>query len=202
MRAENKKQRQSEIEDCALELLSQKGFEGTSMKTIAKHAKASMETLYNWYGDKSGLFAALVGRNAAKVLTVLQEAEATNGHPKERLTLVAQALLAMLSSTDAVALNRAAINDPSGALGGLLSASGRAAVGPHLARVLIAWRDLGQIDFDDAGDAAKVFVGLLVGDHQIQRATGAVPPLSPTEVATQTQAAIDLFEKVFSADRH
>lgn len=38
----------------------------------ARQARASNETLYSWYGDKQGLFKALVTRNAAKVKALLE----------------------------------------------------------------------------------------------------------------------------------
>ncbi len=198
MRQEQKEKRQSEIEAAAYELLEEFGFEGTSMAMIAKRAKASMETLYNWYGDKSGLFAALVARNATDVITVLEAAEQADGSPKDKVRTTAVTLLTMLTSPRAIALNRAAINDTSGALGALLASSGRSNVGPRLARLISLWKDDGALDFDDLREATAVFISLLVGDHQIRRATGAIPPLTDDEVAARTDRALALFERVYS----
>ena len=51
------------IEQAAYELIDEFGYDGISMLKIAKRAKASNETLYKWYGDKKGLFSALVETN-------------------------------------------------------------------------------------------------------------------------------------------
>jgi AcrR family transcriptional regulator len=73
MRDENRAARQEKIEEAAYAVLEAKGYAGTSMLAIARAARASNETLYNWYGDKTGLFKALVVRNAEEVRTLLQQ---------------------------------------------------------------------------------------------------------------------------------
>lgn len=42
----------------------QHGYDDTSMAQIAARAGASKETLYAWFGDKSGLIQALIESNA------------------------------------------------------------------------------------------------------------------------------------------
>ena len=176
MRQERREKRQAEIEACAYEILEKQGLEGMSMAAIAKRAKASMETLYNWYGDKNGLYSALVARNSTEVLEVLKRVEASDNAPREQLRTTAIALLQMVTGPKAIALNRAAIEDRTRRLGPRLAASGRSMVGPQLAVLIVAWRDSGAVGFADPQEATRVFVNLLIGDHQIQRVTGAVPP--------------------------
>lgn len=48
MREEKRSLRQQQIEAAAYEVLEAKGYGGTSMLGIAKQARASNETLYNW----------------------------------------------------------------------------------------------------------------------------------------------------------
>ena len=72
LREKKRSLRQQQIEAAAYEVLEAKGYGGTSMQGIAKHARASNETLYNWYGDKQGLFRALVTRNAEEVKAHLE----------------------------------------------------------------------------------------------------------------------------------
>ena len=196
MRQERKEKRQAEIENAAYEILENKGFEGASMAMLAKQANASMETLYRWYGDKNGLFSALVLRNAKEVLAILDQAEAAAASPHKKLQTTSAALLTMLTGAKAIALNRAAVSDKTGTLGQLLSQSGRALVGPRLATLLIGWRDSGAVAFDNPKEAAVLFVNLLVGDHQIKRVTGVAPPLTPGEVAHRVTQAMVMFQKI------
>lgn len=200
MRTEKKEQRRAEIEAQAFALLKEAGFEGTSMAMIAKRSKASMETVYSWYGDKRGLFAALVERNAQQVILALQEADAKEQSPKERLRITARALLLMLSGEHAIALNRAAVNDTTGVLGKLLAEHGRKAVGPHFAGLLIAWRQSEDVRFEDVSEATATFFDLMIGDHQIRRAIGAIGPMSVQDSATRTDRAIQRFEKIYCVD--
>lgn len=67
MKRETQLIRKDQIERAAYEVLKEKGYAGASMLSIARKARASNETVYNWYGDKAGLFKALVQRNAAEV---------------------------------------------------------------------------------------------------------------------------------------
>lgn len=73
MRDEIKMLRQESIERAAYAVLDAKGFVGTSMLAVAQAARASNETLYGWYGDKTGLFRALVRRNTAELKALLEE---------------------------------------------------------------------------------------------------------------------------------
>ncbi len=106
----SKDTRRIQIEDAAYALLDAKGYSGTSMQAIARAAKASNETLYNWYGDKKGLMAALIARNTDTVRVAL--ADIANTQAVERLSLIGPTLLAMVLGPRAVALNRAAAADP------------------------------------------------------------------------------------------
>ena len=107
MRPENKAEREAQIAEAAYAVLGEKGFAGLSMLAVAKRAKASNETLYRWYGDKIGLFRALILRNAEQVTAQL-ETLPERGAGREVLEALGAALLDMLLSPRAVALNRAA----------------------------------------------------------------------------------------------
>ena len=73
MQDTKKDARSEQIEEAAYAVLAEKGFAGASMLSIAKRAKCSNETMYRWYGDKVGLFRALVTRNADRVASVLRQ---------------------------------------------------------------------------------------------------------------------------------
>ena len=172
MREDKRSIRQQQIESAAYEVLESKGYSGTSMLSIARRAKASNETLYNWYGDKQGLFQALVTRNAAEVKTLLEEELKTDNDALSILELLGPKLLTLLTGDRAVALNRAAAADSSGELGATLSAAGREAVFPLLKQVLERARRDGQLDFPETGAAVGLYLDLLIGDLQIRRVIG------------------------------
>ena len=188
MRDENKSLRQEQIENAAYEVLEQKGYSGASMLGIARMARASNETLYNWYGDKKGLFTALVVRNAAEVRSLLQAELSSGQDAMATLGLLGPMLLELLLGNRAIALNRAAAADPTGELGAAISQAGRDAVLPLLAQVLEDARDKGQLAFDRPDEAAGLYIDLLVGDLQIRRVIGRMPV--PTPEFCQKRAAL------------
>lgn len=198
MREENRALRQAQIEDAAYELLEQKGYAGTSMQGIARKSRASNQTLYNWYGDKRGLFTALVTRNAAEVRTLLETELSSGGDAIATLGLLAPKLLALLLSNRAIALNRAAAADPSGELGAAISEAGREAVLPLLEQVLARAKKDGQLVFDQPQEAAGLFLNLLVGDLQIRRVIGRVPSPDQEFCLTRSALAVSRFCRLLS----
>lgn len=201
MRDENKSLRQEQIETAAYAVLEKKGYAGASMLAIARKARASNETLYNWYGDKRGLFLALVTRNASEVKNLLERELDEGGDPLETLRQLGPRLLALLLGDRAVALNRAAAADPTGELGAAISEAGRDSVLPLVVEVLERARRTGQLSFDRAVDAAGLFMDLLVGDLQIRRVIGRVPAPTPDVCRERAERALNRLTLVLASGR-
>ncbi len=189
MRQEKRSLRQQQIEDAAYEVLEAKGYGGTSMQGIAKQARASNETLYNWYGDKQGLFQALVTRNAEEVKELLESELETDHDALSILGTLGPKLLNLLTGDRAVALNRAAAADSSGELGATLSKAGREAVFPLLEQVLLRARDEGALNFDNSAEAVALYLDLLIGDQQIRRVIGRLPQPSKSFCLDRSERA-------------
>ncbi len=191
MRDENKIARKQRIEAAALDLLAEKGYLATSMLAVAKRARASNETLYNWYGNKQGLFRSLVETNASEVKALLESDLAQERPPQATLQALGPLLLGLLVSDKAITLNRAAAADPSGELARELTQAGRGTVAPLIAHVFVNARDAGILAFDDAGQAVALYLDLLVGDLQIRRVLGAVPVLTRAEIDRRAAVALE-----------
>lgn len=192
--------REARIEAAAYAVLAERGYAGASMLTIARRARASNETLYRWYGDKTGLFAALVRRNAADSADRLRAALGAGGCPLQALRGVAPVLLGMVLGARAVALNRAAASDPTGELGRIIAEGGRARILPLLADLIARAEATGQLPPGDPTDRADLFVTLLIGDRQIRRVIGSLPEPAPDEIAAQSAAALHRFVLLCHAD--
>lgn len=190
MREENRSLRQQQIETAAYALLEEKGYAGTSMLAIARKARASNETLYNWYGDKQGLFKALVTRNAAEVKSLLEEELAADEKPMATLARFGPRLLELLLGDRAIALNRAAAADPTGELGAVISKAGRETVLPLLVQVLEQAKRQGDLTFDQPEETAALYMNLLVGDLQIRRVIGRVPAPKSTFCDERAELAL------------
>lgn len=190
MNEETRAGRRMEIEEAAFALLAEKGFAATSMLAVAQRAKASNETLYRWYGDKIGLFRALVERNALSIRARLADALASGQPPRAVLEKIGPALLAMLVSDRAIALNRAAAADPTDTLGQALAEAGRESVLPLVVRIFERAHAERALRTNDPGATAARYLNLLVGDLQIRRATGALPPPPEAEIADRAARAL------------
>jgi AcrR family transcriptional regulator len=192
--------RKEMIEEAAYRVLVRDGYKAASILAIAKEAKASNETLYRWYGNKQGLFAALVERNAEAARELLSEALASDQTPLDALEKLGPVLLRVVTSERAVALNRAAAGDvyDTGTLGAALAKGGREALLPLIAGLLARAHDDGALVMDDPAEAAEVYIGLLLGDVQIRRATGALEPLSETAIVARSTRALKLMRRLYA----
>lgn len=199
MRDETRLIRQQQIEQAAYQVLEAKGYAGTSMLSIARKARASNETLYNWYGDKAGLFKALVTRNADEVKKLLEAQLESNDDPLETLRMVGPKLLALLTGARAVALNRAAAADPSGELGSAIAQAGRETIAPLIGSVLERARDYGYVAFDSTKDAVDLYISLLVGDLQIRRVIGRMAQPTARFCKARSETAISQLNTLLAA---
>ncbi|MEX0344254.1 MAG: TetR/AcrR family transcriptional regulator [Rhizobiaceae bacterium] len=197
MREENKAARQRQIEKAAYAVLDKYGYEGVSMLKIARHAKASNETLYRWYGDKRGLFRALVTHNASEIKKLLEEGLSAGSPAVETLRQMGPILLSMLTGPRAVSLNRAAASDPTGELGREISKSGRETIAPLIGRIIARAAGERGLDIGDAGEAASIYINLLVGDLQIRRVIGREPAPDQTFIHRRSEQALANFLKIF-----
>lgn len=198
MREENRLRRQIQIEQAAYDLLEKHGYAGTSMQGIARAARASNETLYKWYGDKTGLFLALVERNTADVKAFL-EAELTSGNETLAvLKSLGPQLLHLVLGNRAIALNRAAAADPSGDLSEAIARAGREVVIPLLVKVFEKGRNNEDLACADPEEAAGLYINLLIGDLQIRRVIGRLPEPSDEFCAQRTDRALSYLQRLMT----
>ncbi len=185
--SDRRSRREAEIAEAAYRLLDEVGLAGTTVTAVAKAARASNETLYRWYGDRTGLFAALVRRNAG---LIRDELEASAGTGLDGLARIGPRLLAMVTGPRAVALNRAAAADASGTLGAELARGGRENVAPLIAARIAEAQSRGALAAAPPGEIAETYLALLIGDLQIRRATGAIGQPSMPEIETRAARAL------------
>ena len=194
-------ERRNEILEVALEVLAERGYRDASMREIAVRAHASKETLYSWFGDKSGLFEQLVAWQAERLNEALASSLESDGEDARMvLRTFAVELLRLLLGKRAIVINRVAISefpaDP--AFARILTSKGRGNVVPKLVLYLEGQRDRGRFRFRDAEYAAEVFVGLVVGDQQVRRLLGALSEPGPAQIEARAERAVEAFRKLFA----
>jgi AcrR family transcriptional regulator len=167
--------------DAALAELVERGLEQTTMQAVASRTGSSKESLYAWFGNRDGLLAALIERQAAGVGDALARVTA-GGDAREALTSIAERLLRLLLSDVSVALNRAAM--PSAELATLLLRHGRHTTGPLVEAYLE------RLGVPDPAEAFQLFYGLVVRDLQIRRLLGERVEV---DVRADAATAVDRF---------
>jgi AcrR family transcriptional regulator len=195
------RERRDRIEAAAYAVVAEVGYKRASLLTIARRAPASNETLYNWYGNKAGLFRSLIEGNARQANAVLQEALSGATDPLATLERLGPVLLTMVTGERAITLNRAAVGDlgDTDSLGAAIAQWGRDAVAPLLARLLGSAMADGALRCDDPATAADVYIRLLIGDLQVRRMIGIKAPLGDDEVNLRAGQALELFLRLYRA---
>lgn len=189
-RADERAQRRQRVIDAAFEELIEHGYEKLTMLGIARRAGASKETLYTWFGNRDGLFAALIEANAdasAERVTAALEGDA---NPRDTLVGYATGLLTLLTSPQSVALNRASMSSPD--LAEILLRSGRHRIGPIVEAYLARLIDTGTLATIDPAEAFRLLYGLVIQDTQIRVLLGEPPP-RPKAIRTRAETAVARF---------
>jgi AcrR family transcriptional regulator len=195
--------RRREILAVAHQVLTERGYKTTSMLEIARRTKASKETLYNWFGNKRGLFAALIRNNAEAINAALHDSLAREDEDLGKaLGVFAVELLRLLLGQRAVSINRAAISEAATGdetLGRLVAANGRDATVPRLAAYLEGQKAKGRLAFGDADEAVEALIGLVLGDLQVRRLLGVLAMPGDAEIQARAARAVEQFLKLYSA---
>ena len=194
-----KQQRRLDIFEAAYRVIEEKGYKGTSMLAVAKKAGASNETMYSWFGNKQGLFAAMIEENARAASDVISGVFETGANPLKTLEAFGATLLQLIGGDKAIALNRAAAADVSqgGKLGQLLAENGRNKVAPMISGTFAAAQKDGLIRQHDPDEIAEIYIALLLGDIQIRRVIGVTDAPDPDATLIHSQRVNEIIVELF-----
>lgn len=169
-RSERQTARRRQILGATLRLLRREGS-GITTAQIAAEANCSKETLYNWFGDRDGIFHALAEEQAAAMGAALGRSfgAASEGAFEDRLTAYCTALLDILTGEAVIAVNRVAMAQACAARSEL----GEFVLENWHEQVVVPFLDLFEegagakaIEVENPEDAFNILTGLLVGDSQ------------------------------------
>ncbi len=168
--------------DAAAALFVEKGYAGTSLSDVLRLAGGSRTTLYTHFGDKDGLFRAMMEEHCARVLdgmapdALALDAPAGSdpeqaGDPEERLVRIALHIMHALTQPQTTAILRTLISEGA-RIPDLVETFFR--VGPERTRERMAGclRELaeaGRICVADAEVAAQAFCGMVTGNLLMER---------------------------------
>lgn len=167
-----------------------RGFVRTSISDIIALSGGSRATVYDEFGDKQGLFTALI----SAVLDRMELPSVEPGPPEEVLHDFGLKYLKQLLDPEALALYRVVLGECSHVreLGQAIFKAGPEAAAALLAERLRAWAAEGRLAIGDPHRAATMFLAMVEGDlHRSSLMWNCEP--SPGDMATNVEAAVALF---------
>lgn len=194
--------RREQILNAALEEITERGYEQATMARIARRAGASKETLYAWFGDKTGLASALIETSAFQTVGIPNpdtvDGQYTHEAARQALSTYSHELLVLITGRHSIALNRAAMSSP--ALAKVFRQRANSRNWPIVRSYLSRLHEVGVVNAPNSSDALGLLFGLLAKDLQVQTLLGVDPP-SPEACQQRAVRAVDDFLRLTSVDR-
>ena len=177
--ADERRARETEILTSALGVFLRCGYGASTVDELAAAAQVTKRTLYAYYGDKAGVFAAMVRHLAAAVSLDASRDDDT-------LETLAARIVSRVHSDELVGLHRLVIAEsarfPELAL--ILHANGDARHIARLAEHLRAERG------PASEPLAEPLFSLLLGERHRRRLLGIDPAPTPAQAAAHANAAL------------
>lgn len=199
-RAAGEKRRRAMLE-AARRLFLEKGFDGVSVDDIIAAAGGSKATLYGYFGDKQGLFAALINDVARDILEGIT-VDVTASDPRIALTRLGTAYCTRVLSDPVLSLYRLAVAEVrrfpeiAAAFWSAGPKQTRAALAAYLATATRA----GRLTVADPESAANLFFAMLLERH-LAIALGVSDPPTPRQIDGIVATAVEIFLRSFGPRR-
>lgn len=180
----------------AAEVFFEQGYAATSIDAIIERAGGSKRNIYSEFGNKEGLFTAIVTENADRALSSLKVDEIGGGRDlRETLTAFGRHLMDVYMSPGVVGIYRIAVTEanrfPELVRAFYEQGPGRTTI--RLAEVLEAARERGEIRTDDCQRAADHFVGMIRDNLHLQVVLGLRAAPSEEEAQEAVSSAVEVF---------
>lgn len=179
----------------AAEVFFEQGYAATSIDAIIERAGGSKRNIYNEFGNKQGLFSAIVKENADKVLSTLVIDQPEGHDLRATMTAFGQHLMGVYMSPTLIGIYRIAVTEanrfPDLVKSFYEQGPGRAT--SRLAEVLEVANKRGEIRTDDCSRAAGHFVGMIRDNLHLQVVLGLRAAPSKKEMREAVGSAVEVF---------
>jgi len=196
-RVESKRQveKREGILATATEMFLEEGYAGVSVDAIIARIGGSKRTVYAYFGDKDGLFAAIIARLCEQIVNPLTHMDLTCKPLPQALRTIAETFLEVILSPRTIAMHRLivaeALRAPEAARAFFEAAPG-AAYGCLLDYFVWAEKD-GIVRAGDAQTRAVLFLDALTGDFQLRCLLGLMDIPSQVDRQRRVDEAIAIF---------
>lgn len=186
--------------DAAGDLFVEKGYGDTSLADVVKRSGGSLATLYEFFGNKAGLFKALIDDRASRITRILSQPESEEHSVAASLEAHGRQLLDLMLEPNVIAVQRLVIAESAQfpELASMYFSAGPAAVFDGLKAYLIKQAQLGRLVIDDPVLAAEHFGGLVKGMCHVCALFGVPDGLTDAERHQRVTLAVEAFLKLYA----
>lgn len=198
-------ERQKRILAAAREVFLEQGYDNASINEIMCRAGGSLSTLYRLFGNKLGLFEAMMMQTSNRVFAAFEavECSARRGDtPEQALKRYGHLLLERVLSPEAIGLYRLITTDCSSEreqIQAMFYAQGPKRINDKLSAYLKTQVEQGVLNIRDTELAAFQFLEMVKGNFQLRAMLGM--PISDEERERAVDQAVELFLYGASATR-
>ncbi|MCJ8191422.1 TetR/AcrR family transcriptional regulator [Sphingomicrobium aestuariivivum] len=160
------------IVEAAARVFFEAGYEAASIEAIAAAAGVSKVTVYNHFGGKEALFKASVQAECARMEAAMAIDPAGLRRPiEEHLRLLGESFLAFTARPEMMRFDRriAAEADRDPAIGTAFLDAGPRPMKAHMAALIAAAVEAGELEVEDPDLAAEQFVSMAKGFGEMER---------------------------------
>jgi TetR/AcrR family transcriptional regulator, mexJK operon transcriptional repressor len=190
---EKGERRRAAMLEAATAVFLERGYEGATLAEIIARSGGSRATLYALFGDKAGLFAAIIA--ALRERIVAPVAARIEGSAEAALLTVGTGFMRVMMAPESLGLYRIVIAE--GArfpdLAEAVFSAGPKAAADGLSRYLAEKVRSGELMLADSGVSARHFLEMVKGDLHFRALLG----LAPAPTAEEIEACVALAVKTF-----
>lgn len=187
--------RRAAIVAAASDVFLEYGFGAATLDEIVRRSGGSRATLYENFGSKEGLFAAIIAEQCAGVVEPLQVVPHAKGRPEDVLYAVGKRFLGILMQPGGLGLYR--LVSAEGArfpeLAARVFEAGPKAAADQLSGYFRTQVKQGELAIDDPDLAARHFLEMVKGDLHTRALFGVPPAPTPAEIETCVRGAVTTF---------
>jgi AcrR family transcriptional regulator len=192
--------RKAAILEAAAALFSERGYGATSLSDVVKLSGGSLATLYDLFGNKQGLFRALIEDRCRKGFEALYHEDVDDLSPREGLSRIGGGFFRMIHSPTAIAMYRMIIAEGAQIpeLPVLFYETGPSASHTRMAEWFEERDRRGQLRVPDPVRASIDFCGLLCAQSQMRLLIGLPVPLTDDDVDRRVAHVVDLILRAYA----
>ena len=197
-REQNRLEREKRILDAAQHVFAHQGYSGATMDAVAAEAGLTKPTLYQYFGSKEALFAAMMSARRDDMLLAFESDDEAS--MVAQLHAFAWSYADTVMRPDLLSLARLIIGEAHRfpEIGQAYQASGPDRVLVGMMDYLATQRDAGRLTFDDAELAAQDLWGLILSGPRTKALYQPDDPPSRAEIARAIENGLRVFLRAYS----